>query len=177
MIPSSSHTHGGAPAGEARAGEGLAAPCCCEGAPRPERPSTLRLHATILPVLAVALAPKCPLCVAAYLGVLGSLGGAVWPRIVWGAPLMAAALVVALAAFTWRSPRRLGHGPLWLGASGGAVLLAGKISSEGSMILLPLGAALLLGASIWNTRARRAAVLRHDSIRAAQQMPAPLHDG
>jgi hypothetical protein len=76
---------------------------------------------------------------------------------------MAAALVVALAAFAWGAPRRRAYGPLWLGASGGAVLLAGKILSEGSMILLPLGAALLLAASIWNTRARRAAVLRRAS--------------
>lgn len=118
-------------------------PCCTE------RRSSLGL--ALLPALGVALLPKCPICVAAYLGVFGSLGAGAWLRSAWGLPLTSVCLLLAIAALGFRARRRRGFGPLLLGIAASATLLAGKFVLDPSPALVAAGAALLIAASVWNT--------------------------
>jgi hypothetical protein len=113
-------------------------------------PRRLRSHLPLVPTLALIALPKCPLCAAAYLGVLGSFGGA-WLRAAWGWPVTAALLVLALVAPAARAWRRRGYGPLVGGSAGAGVLVLGKFGIE-SAALVGVGAVLLAGAALWSTR-------------------------
>jgi mercuric ion transport protein len=131
-----------------------ALPACCAssyasaGSP-PEPRSALRL--SILPALGAALLPKCPLCAAAYLGVLGSLGPGRWLRAAWGLPLTAGCLAVAAFALGFRARRRRGYGPLALGLGAGALLLGAQLARDPAPALMVFGAAILVVATAWNT--------------------------
>jgi hypothetical protein len=105
----------------------------------------------LLPTVALVLLPKCPLCVAAYLGVLGSLGAGSWLRAAWGLPISAALLAFTLGALALRACRSGDVRPPLLGLAGAAALLAGKFALD-MPPLLYVGAAVLLGASLWSVR-------------------------
>ncbi len=110
-------------------------------------------HLSLVPAVLLVLLPKCPLCVAAYLGVFGSLGAGSWVRAAWGPPLGAGLLAFTLGALALRARRSRDIRPLLLGLAGAATLLAGKFALD----LPPLvyaGAALLLGASLWSAPRR-----------------------
>src|SRR5262245_32687105 len=92
----------------------------------PRRP---RSHVPLLPALALVALPKCPLCAAAYLGVVGSFGGA-WLRAAWGWPLTAALLALALVAPAMRAWRRQAYGPLACGVAGALALLVSKFAID-----------------------------------------------
>lgn len=64
-------------------------------------------------------------------------------------PLTGLFLALALAALTWRAKSRRGYGPFTLGVVAVAAVLVGKfaLSSETAAYA---GAALLVGASMWN---------------------------
>jgi hypothetical protein len=113
-------------------------------------PRRLRSHLPLVPTLALIALPKCPLCAAAYLGVLGSFGGA-WLRAAWGWPLTAALLVLALVAPAARAWRRQAYRPLVCGVVGGGALVVGKFGVE-SAPLVCVGALLLAAAALWSTR-------------------------
>jgi mercuric ion transport protein len=121
-----------------------AAPHACHAARRPG------VGLTVLPAIGLALLPKCPICVAAYLGVLGSLGIGAWLRAAW-LPLAAASLLVAIGALGVRARHRRGYGPLFLGMLAGATLFAGKFVFDPRPALVAAGAALLIAAAVWNT--------------------------
>ena len=108
-------------------------------------------HMPLLPALGVLLLPKCPLCIAAYAGILGSLGAGSWLRAAAGAPLGAAFLSVTLGAMAVRATRTRRPGPLLAGAIGAAALLAGKFVFDSSLGLYA-GVCLLVGASAWSTQ-------------------------
>jgi hypothetical protein len=95
--------------------------------------------------------PKCPLCVAAYLGVLGSLGASSWLRAAWGLPLAAVLLSFALGALVLRAVRSGEYRPPLAGLAGAAALLAGKLAIDAPLVCWA-GAALLTGASLWSVR-------------------------
>ena len=63
---------------------------------------------SVLPGLLLALAPKCPLCLAAYLSVLGVGAGAAQAIAPWIRPVAASLLVLALGltVAAWISYRR-----------------------------------------------------------------------
>jgi hypothetical protein len=102
----------------------------CLECPRRSASSRLRPrageHMTLLPAILVALLPKCPLCLAAWLGIFGSVGSVSWFSATWGTPLCAALLslavgVLALRAWSSRDPR-----PFVIALIGATVLLGGK---------------------------------------------------
>ncbi len=124
--------------------------------------------------LVVALAPKCPACMAAHAGVLAWLGvdALVPARAVL--PLLLAAGAVAVAVLARGARGRRGYGPALLGALGTAIAalayLAGRAAhvephlhhvaagalSEPAALAGWAGAALLAAAALWNAWPRSA---------------------
>jgi mercuric ion transport protein len=96
----------------------------------------------------LAVAPKCPFCLAAWLGTFGlaTVPDSVYSG--WLAPVTAAslALTVALLAFRGGGPRR--YGPALLGLLGGLAIIIGKFILD-HQTLLYAGIAALLAAAVW----------------------------
>ncbi len=139
-----------------------------EGSPPAQRSSSVAArvrgagrHLPLVPAFALVLLPKCPLCLAAYLGVLGSLGAGSWVHRAWGLPLGAALLALALGALALRALRSRDYRPALVGLAGAAALLGGKFVLD-TPPLLYAGAAALAFASMWSVRlaSRRAAITR-----------------
>lgn len=155
------------------AGESPAGSCCrlypsssSRGAPsdemirralasrRPKRPWLRSL--SVLPGALLALLPaaNCPFCIAAYAGVLSSLGLGVLHDESVLFPVIAVFLVVGLVSIGWstRSHRRLG--PLLVTIIGSAAVIAGRLIWNAPAVLYG-GVALLVGASLWNLWLKR----------------------
>ena len=107
-------------------------------------------HLPLLPAFVLVLLPKCPLCLGAWFGILGSIGVGSWLRTFWGAPLAAALLSFAIGALALRAWRSRDACPLLLGLVGAAALLGGR-SFWDAPLLLYAGLVLLMGASLWSS--------------------------
>jgi hypothetical protein len=114
-----------------------------------------RLGVPLLSTLVVAVLPKCPICLAAYLGAFGLTGAESIVDAAWLLPITVACLLVALLALGFGARRRRGYGPLLLGLHAGALVVLGRFALDSS-IAAGAGAALLIAASIWNTWPRGA---------------------
>lgn len=108
--------------------------CACGRSPSPPR-SGARRHLTLLPAIALVLLPKCPLCLMAWFGGLGSLGLISWVSGLWGAPLALGLLIVTDSALVLRARRSHEWGPLLVGLLGSGALLAGKLLVEAPLLL------------------------------------------
>jgi hypothetical protein len=129
-------------------------PTCCQGgegepfaARRRRRVGSLF---TMLPAVALVALPKCPLCVAGYLGVAGF--GVAWLRAGWGLPLTSALLVAGVVAPVVAARRRRAYGPLFAAMAAVAAIVSAEIALD-SRLLVCVGATLLAGASLWSLRA------------------------
>jgi hypothetical protein len=109
-------------------------------------------HLPLLPAGLLVLLPKCPLCLAAWLGIFGSVGGS-WLGHLWGTPIEAGLLSLALGALALRARRIHDLRPLSIGLLGATALLAGRHSS--SALALLLGLCLLTIACVWSSRETR----------------------
>ncbi len=111
-----------------------------------------------LPAIGVALLPKltCAACWPAYAALLGAMGINFVDYTPWLLPITAVLLGLTLITLAWRAGHRRGVGPLWLGITASAVILAGKFAWESDTIAYT-GAAVLLVAAIWNIWPRRRA--------------------
>ena len=114
-----------------------------------------RLNLALVPALIMAALPKCPLCLLAYAGVLGTLG--LDPRLyrAWFLPLTLAFSTATLVVLAFRAQRRHGYGPFVVGFTAVSIILASKFYFD-SMPLLYTGIVLLLAASIWNSWPKKA---------------------
>lgn len=130
-------------------------------------PAVRRQKSTLLllPSLALALAPKCPACLLAYVGVVGSMSASsVYSA--WLAPVTAVSLALAvsgLAVQAW-TVRRLGPVLLALLAVFGAVsIFAGRFTlHQKSFVYAGMAAlaAAALRSSAWHARHAREACER-----------------
>lgn len=82
------------------------------------------LNITLLPTLAVAILPKCPLCLMGFMSVVG-LGSFIQPS--WLVPLISAFLIIALGAIALRAHKRRSYGPFCLGIASSVIILVGKL--------------------------------------------------
>ncbi|GJM35050.1 MAG: hypothetical protein DHS20C18_40510 [Saprospiraceae bacterium] len=103
---------------------------------------------TFVQVLAIALFPKCPICWAAYMGMLGSIGLGNLSYQPWLYPVLIGTLAIYFAALLYRAKFRNGYGP-FLVSLGGALLL-GLFQWLEITALMYLAVAFFLMGSIWN---------------------------
>jgi mercuric ion transport protein len=111
----------------------------------------LRDNAGVFPSLVAAAMPKCPLCFA---GLLSTVGMGIVVEMRWLLPLVILFLSVAVAMLWFRARRQHDYKPFFLGLSGAIFVSAGKFYFD-NMGFVYLGAALLTGASIWNSISKK----------------------
>lgn len=106
----------------------------------------------VVPALLLSMLPvlSCPACWPAYAGVLSSLGVSFLMEVEWLLPLTGVALAVALFTLGFRARRRRGFMPLVLGVVGSAAILLCRFVVQVDVVVY-IGAALLIGASVWNS--------------------------
>lgn len=114
-----------------------------------------RTRLMIISSAVLAVAPKCPFCLAAFFGTFGlaTVSDSVYR--VWLPPVTAAwlALTVAMLAFQFGGQRR--YGPAVLGLFAGLAVFSGKFMLD-DQALVYAGIAALLGAAVWRAWVRKA---------------------
>src|SRR5262249_41449135 len=109
-------------------------------------------------VAALLLGAACPACWLAYAGLL-TMPGLAWLLGETSFVLITLAVLgIALASLAYRAPARRGYRPLGLGVIAASLILLEKLWLS-SPVLLALGLALLVSASLWNAWPCQAAVL------------------
>ena len=116
-----------------------------------EPPATWRSVLVAAPAIGAGLIPvgACPVCMAATVGVLSSLGLVFMLETVCLLPLMTSFLGFALLSLGYKANARRGFGPLLVGVLSAAAILAGKFISPSDAVLYA-GLAGLSGAAVWN---------------------------
>jgi hypothetical protein len=111
----------------------------------------------VFPATGAALIPglTCPACWPAYAAILGSLGLGFVNYTPYLLPTTIGFLGLALASLGYRARDRRGYGPLLLGSLAASLVVVGKFLVA-SAVALYAGVALLVTASLWNLRPRRA---------------------
>ena len=104
---------------------------------------------SLFPALTLVLLPKCPLCLAAWFGVLGSVGADTWLRSVWGTPLAVILLGITLASIGFRAWSRHDLRPFLLAVLSAVGVFYGKYVVELRSVEFG-GMALLACASVWS---------------------------
>lgn len=122
----------------------VAAPECTCGNATQAR-AEIGEHIPLASAILIALLPKCPMCLVAWLGLIGSASISSWVNRVWGAPLTAGFLSIAIGTIALRAWRRRDSRPVWLGVLGAAALLYGSVP-----LLLFAGFGLMIVAAYWN---------------------------
>jgi len=105
-----------------------------------------------LPAIGIAVLPKltCAACWPIYSGLLSSLGLGFVNYTPYLLPLTVFFLALSLAALAYRARNRWGYRPFILGLPAAAMVIVGKFVFDSDMALYS-GAALLVGASFWNS--------------------------
>lgn len=108
--------------------------------------------------LALALAPKCPLCLLAWAGLLGSSVTLAWSVSAtygqWLEPITAACLALSAGGLAIQSWQRRRIGPAVLALIAAASIYAGKFHLD-QKLLVYTGMATLAGAAVWGSRPPR----------------------
>lgn len=112
------------------------------------------LLALIPGVVAVVL-PTCPFCWPLYAGALSALGFGYLVNEPSMLLLAGVLLLLTLTSLGYKAEVRHGYGPLLIGALGAIAVLLSKFVLMSSGVLYA-GFALILGASLWNVRPRKA---------------------
>lgn len=94
------------------------------------------------PALALALLPKCPACLAFYLGTTSVVGAAFLAQ-----PILLAAVLASSATVLWAARRSLMLRPALMWMAGVVLLVSGKYG--GSDIGVMAGCSLVVAASLW----------------------------
>ena len=113
--------------------------------------STASLPAAILPLLP---STTCPACVAAYAGVLSTLGLGILLTERALAPLIVEFLVLGLVSVAWATKSHRRYGPLRMTLLGSLAVVCGRLLWSLPAVLYA-GVALLFGATLWNLWLKR----------------------
>jgi hypothetical protein len=105
----------------------------------------------VLPAVGLALLPKavCPVCLAAYAGVLSSLGLGISQYAAYLIPVTVLFLVLSITTLIYGALKRDRYGPFVMGACAALIIIFGKFLFD-SEVALYGGVVLLAAASIWN---------------------------
>jgi mercuric ion transport protein len=109
-------------------------------------------HLATIASLALAMAPKCPVCLLAYAGFLGGLVSTSWADAYPGVLsfVMAASLALTVGALAWRADERQGYGPSGLALLGAISLLLAKFHFDSPPAVVA-GMTAILAAAAWNS--------------------------
>lgn len=105
-------------------------------------------------LLALLPAAKCPICIAAYAGVLSSVGLGFLHNNRVLAPFIGVFLTVNLISVAWSTRSQKRPGPLLVTVLGSAAVVGGRLIWSVPAVLYG-GVALLVGASLWNLWLKR----------------------
>lgn len=110
----------------------------------------------LLPGAVLSLLPSatCPACVAAYAGVLSTLGLGVLLTERALVPLIVVFLVIGFASVAWSTKSHRRYGPLVATLLGSLAVVLGRVAWNVPPLLYA-GVALLVGASLWNLWLKR----------------------
>lgn len=112
---------------------------------------------SVLPAVGLALLPNgaCPVCLAAYAGVLSSIGIGVTQYANYLFPLTLLFLVLSVTVLAYRALKHDRYGPFVVGAIGALIIVFAKFLFDWDLATYG-GIALLVAAPIWNSWPRRA---------------------
>jgi hypothetical protein len=100
--------------------------------------------------VAMAVLPKCPACLAAYLGFLSAFGIDNWaPDYLW--PLTYSLFGASLAFLGYRAWRETAYGPLVIALAGAGILVAARLLDASSTALW-IGCGFFLAGVVWSAR-------------------------
>jgi hypothetical protein len=116
----------------------------------------LKQTTATLPGVGVALLPKavCPMCSPAYTAVLSALGLPFLATVRYLLPVTLACVTIAVGSLFVGAARRRRLGPFWLSVVAAAAIVGGKFWTD-SVVIISIGVALLLAASVWNAIPKR----------------------
>jgi mercuric ion transport protein len=108
-----------------------------------------------VPGIGISLLPKlmCPACWPAYAGLVSALGLGFLISSKYLLAMSIVFLASTVGALAFRSSRRHGLGPFWVGLVASAAILIGKFGL-GSTHITYSGIGLLMAASVWNSSPR-----------------------
>lgn len=117
-----------------------------------------RSRLLLISSLALALAPKCPLCLLAWTGLLGSSVTLAWSVSStygqWLEPLTAACLALSAGGVAVQAWQRRKIGPAVLALAAAVSIYSGKFHLD-QKLLVYTGMAALAGAAVWGSRSPR----------------------
>ncbi|HET9229279.1 MAG TPA: hypothetical protein VFR31_21550 [Thermoanaerobaculia bacterium] len=110
----------------------------------------------ILVSLGLAVAPKCPACLLAYVGLVGSATFSTYAVYSsWLPPLMAGSLALSVGSLAWQARHDHFHGPTLTALVAAFAIFAGRFWLHQPPFVYT-GMALLAGAALWSALPRRA---------------------
>jgi hypothetical protein len=132
-------------------------PCCCQSNISPQKPipqaiakKTVKSAGSVGLSILIAFFPKCPLCLAAYLSMFGSIGLARSPIMAWLFPLLVSILAIHLF-FLYKKTAQKGYGPFVLSVLGAFCILMGRSILPQHPFILWAGMAFIFSGSLWNS--------------------------
>lgn len=126
-----------------------ACPNLNEEAPSVAKKTLGSIPSILLSVL-VAFFPKCPMCWAVYMSMLGSFGLAKIPFMGWLLPVFVAFLILHLWMLLKRVSEK-GYGPFLFSLIGFSILLFGRLAFLNLEWISIVGMAFIVVGSFWNS--------------------------
>lgn len=117
---------------------------------RARRSARALAQLSFIPAILLLFLPKCPLCFAAWFGILGAYGASSWLTTIWGTPIVLILLSLVIGSLGLRAWQSCDARPLLLGTLGALALLCGKCIS-GVPSLQFLGLVVLSASSVWGS--------------------------
>jgi mercuric ion transport protein len=131
--------------------------CCCQSNASSQKPipealaqKTVKSAGSVGLSILIAFFPKCPLCLAAYLSMFGSIGLARSPIMAWLLPLLISILAIHLF-FLFKKTAQKGYGPFFLSLLGAFCILVGRSFLPHHQFILWAGMAFIFSGSLWNS--------------------------
>lgn len=119
-------------------------------APEAAAKKTARSMLGVLPSILLALFPRCPVCLAAYLSMFGSVWLARSPYVAGLFPVLLALSGLNLALLLKKAPQK-GYRPFLLSLAGAVVILGTRSVLPQDRWIVVLGMALMLSGSLLNS--------------------------
>lgn len=112
------------------------------------------LNFGVIPALIVAVLPKCPLCLAAYLSIFGFVGISPLQYSFWILPLAIFFSAFTIFIFFRQAKRNANYFPFFLGLFGLLFISVGKFYF-GNNLLTYIGAGILIISAVWFSKTKR----------------------